>query len=253
MVAEEFRMRRESTGLSQDDAARFLGVSRTTLQNWERGTTGIPGAVEHALKVWERRVRQETARHGPVTLVYSDGPFFRSAYGPQTPGERLFSEQYAFNSQALERVRELARGRNFHNYFIVERGGSTLWDESELAAVIEGTDGDAPTLENLRQKFAESIRALSGNSRENLWAVANHGPRIPQAEEQAEKIRQIEALASELDQLVPHGIAGTATYHDVEQVTAKMRKLGKYPHTHFVSEVARAYIALSTLDPRNDE
>jgi hypothetical protein len=185
--------------------------------------------------------------------VYSDGPFFRSAYGPQTPGERLFSEQYAFNSQALERVRELARGRNFHNYFIVERGGSTLWDESELAAVIEGTDGDAPTLENLRQKFAESIRALSGNSRENLWALANHGPRMPQAEEQAEKVRQIEALASELDQLVSLAIAGTATYHDVEQVTAKMRKLGKYPHTHFVSEVARAYIALSTLDPRNDE
>lgn len=249
MVAEEFRTRRENTGRSQDATAQFLGVSRATLQNWERGTTAIPGAVDHALKTWERRVRQETAGHGPVTLVYSDGPFFRSVYGPQQPGERLFSEQYAFNSQALLRVRELARGRDFYNHFIVERGGSTLWDELELAAVIEGTDRGAPTLENLRQKSGEAIKALAGNARENLWALANYGAHMPQGEEQAQRVRKVEALASELDLMIPHAVAGNATYQDVERVTAEMRKLGKFPHTHFVSEVARAFVALSTLEP----
>jgi hypothetical protein len=72
---------------------------------------------------------------------------------------------------------------------------------------------------------------------------------MPQGEEQEQRVRKVEALASELDLMVPHAVAGNATNQDVEPVTAEMRKLGKFPHTHFVSEVARAFVALSTLEP----
>ncbi len=99
MQADALREWREQTGYTPAAAAaRFFKVTRTTVQNWESGVIPIPAAVEMACQVWARRVRQEDAGYGPITLVYSDGPMFRSPYGPQKPGQMLHQEAYAMNA-----------------------------------------------------------------------------------------------------------------------------------------------------------
>jgi hypothetical protein len=251
MTGEELRAWRVTTGYSQAAAAeRFFRVTRTTLQNWEAGVTPIPYAVDNACKIWERRVRQEQAGYGPVTLVYSDGPMFQSPYGPQQTGSRLLQEQYAMNAQAIARVCALARGSGFYNPFVVERGGETLWNAVDLARVIDGTDDRAPTRANLLRRCAEAIMALAKNVRENPEILGFNGPRMPLGAEKQEKIRRVEDLANGLDTLAVAAHSGSVTYQQVEEITAAIRKLGKHPHSSFVSEVAKAFVDLSALDER---
>lgn len=49
MNASQLRKWRAQLGLSQDEAARRLGCSRRSLQNWESGKNSIPGYIAMAV------------------------------------------------------------------------------------------------------------------------------------------------------------------------------------------------------------
>src|ERR1700674_1368039 len=86
MDAKEFALWRKGLGISQEELAeRWAGVSRSTIQNWEAGVSEIPSAVADACKIWERRLKQERATLGPVTLFFADGPLFVNAFRPRRP------------------------------------------------------------------------------------------------------------------------------------------------------------------------
>ncbi len=248
MTGVQLKAWRETTGYSQEDAAkRFFGSSRAALQNWEASPT-VPYPVEAACKVWGRRVRQERAGHtsGPVIVVYSDGSFFSSPYGPQQRGSRIFQETYPFNSHAIARVCELADGSGIHNAFVIDGAGNALWETPELARVIDGSDKGAPTRRNLLRRCAEAITALANSARENPAVIGFGGE--PVDEEKQARLQRIGELAGELDALAAATPSGSVTYPDVEKLTAEMRKVGRHPHSSVVSKVAQAFIELATLN-----
>ena len=65
----EFLKWRKSLGYTQEEAGKKLGVSRATIQNWEKGVTRIPRAAELACLQVARRWKQRS-EFGPVALVY---------------------------------------------------------------------------------------------------------------------------------------------------------------------------------------
>ncbi len=250
MRADELRAWREQTGYTQAEAAaRFFKVTRTTVQNWESGVTSIPAAVETACDVWARRVRQEMAGYGPVTLIYSDGPMFRSPYGPQQRGQMLHQEPYAMNAQAIARVCELWGRPDFFNPFVVETGGRDLWNEMELARVVSGDDSNAPTRVNLLRRCAETIHALAEDARANISLTVWNGPALPTAVQRADREARISAIANELDSLALAAPQGLVSYQKVEERFTALRGLGKSASNALVSDVAKAFVELDALPP----
>ena len=53
MDAEDLRRRRAALGISQEELARRLRVTRQSVYAWERGITGVPGLLEGALRYVE--------------------------------------------------------------------------------------------------------------------------------------------------------------------------------------------------------
>ena len=245
MTPDEFKTWREQTGYTQARAAeRFFHVTRATVQNWEAGITPIPAAVGAACQVWGRRVRQEDAMTGPVTLVFSDGPMFRSPYGPMQKLPMMHSEQYATNAQALELAKEYSKSNGFFNPFIVEKGGETLWNSVELARVIEGKDDEAPTRENLLKRYASAIRALAANARENIQLTVWTDPPLPSEESKKNRSILIEKIALELEYLADSATLESMNYKIIEDRVASLRKHGKTPHSSFVSDAAQALVEI---------
>src|SRR6266446_10389463 len=107
MDAKELKSWRERVGLTQQQFAERLRVTRTTVQNWESGMTSIPQAVDTSCEIWEHRLQQENPNLGPVTLIYSDGPMFVNPYGPRRRLAMMQQEPYPTNTAAIARVQQL--------------------------------------------------------------------------------------------------------------------------------------------------
>ncbi len=60
MKPEELQRRREALGLTQEQLARELDVTVTTVSRWERGVFPVPHYISLALEALERR-RKEAA------------------------------------------------------------------------------------------------------------------------------------------------------------------------------------------------
>jgi DNA-binding XRE family transcriptional regulator len=83
MNGSDFRRWRTSYGLSQQELGDEMGVTRTTIQNWEAQVGELSTIAANGAKIWDRRLRQEESLRGPVTLIYADGPMMLSSQGPQ--------------------------------------------------------------------------------------------------------------------------------------------------------------------------
>jgi transcriptional regulator with XRE-family HTH domain len=234
MDNEEFRAWRHRVGLTQQEAADRLGVSRTAVQNWEGGVTPIPAVVEMSCQVWEDRLRQEDPKLGPVTLVYADGPMFIQAYAPQRRLAMMRQEPYPTNAAALGRVLELWGRDDFHNPFVLDEGGRPIWNAIELSRVVGGDDKAAPTPARWR---ANAIRALADHFRSTSGISVRSGPGMLSPADAAELQRRIEGLAAEIDTLAADS---DVTYEQVEGVLMKLRMLGKHAPMQLVSDVALA-------------
>jgi DNA-binding XRE family transcriptional regulator len=53
MDTDELRQRRKALGMTQEQLARVLGVSRQSVFMWESGRTAIPALLELALRCLE--------------------------------------------------------------------------------------------------------------------------------------------------------------------------------------------------------
>lgn len=234
MQAAEFKSWRERLGQTQQQIADRLGVSRTTIQNWESNTP-IPQSVEMSCKVWEHRIRQEDPGLGPLTLIYSDGPMFVDPYGPRRRPAMMQQEPHPTNAAVLARVQQLAGSNSFHNPFVLAADHSPLWNAPELARVIEGKDEGAPTLTNMLRKAAKEVRENSAHY------VRSH--RVPTPEEIKAHQSKIDAQADLLDGFADGSLASIVKNQTaIEQVFYKLvHELSTKAPDDLVSGVAFAF------------
>jgi hypothetical protein len=235
MKAKEFKAWRERVGLTQQELADRLKVTRTTIQNWEGEATPIPQAVDMSCEIWEARLKQENPDLGPVTLIYSDGPMFVDPYGPRRRLAMMQQEPYPTNTAALARVQQLWGRESFHNAFIIEKSGKPLWNVVELGRVVDGEDTGAPTLVNLLRAIAKSVRANS--------TIFARGPKPLTPAEAKKRQQAIEGQADELDRVASSGLQ--AIIRDqllIEGVFSKLLALGTKAPDSLVSNVAQALV-----------
>ncbi|WP_316169053.1 MULTISPECIES: helix-turn-helix transcriptional regulator [unclassified Bradyrhizobium] len=233
MNAAEFKAWRQNLNLTQQEVAERVGVSRTTIQNWENNTP-IPQTVDISCKVWEHRIKQEDPGIGPLTLIYSDGPMFIDPYGPRRRPAMMQQEPYPTNAAVLARVQQLAGQPNFNNPFVLEADQSSLWNLPELARVISGEDKEAPTLANMLRKTAKIVRDNSAN-------FVRSGAGRPTPAEVAARQEDINAQADLLDKFASGGLQ--AIVRDqvaIDDVFAKLRALGLRAPDALVSGIAFA-------------
>lgn len=233
MNGKEFKAWREGVGLTQQQLADRLKVTRTTIQNWEGEATPIPQAVDMSCEIWEARLKQENPDLGPVTLIYSDGPMFVDPYGPRRRLAMMQQEPYPTNTAALARVQQLWGQEDFHNAFIIEKSGKPLWNVVELGRVVDGEDTGAPTLVNLLRAIAQNVRANS--------TIFARGPNPLTPAEAKKRQQAIERQADELDRIAKSELQ--AIIRDqllIEVVFSKLLSLGTKAPDSLVSKVAQA-------------
>ncbi len=236
MDAKEFKVWRERAGVTQQQIADKLGVSRTTIQNWEGAATPIPQAVDMSCKIWEARLKQEDPDLGPVTLIYSDGPMFVDPYGPRRRPAMMQQEPYPTNAAALARVQQLWGREDFHNPFIIEKSRTPLWNVVELERIVSGDDKGAPTLVNLLRAIAKTVRATSS-------ILVRSGPKMLSPSEAQKRQQAIEGQADELDRIAGSGLQ--AIIRDqrlIEGVFSKLLALDTKAPDSLVSNVAQALV-----------
>jgi hypothetical protein len=237
MNAQELIAWRREVGVTQERFAEICDVARSTVQNWEAGSS-IPHAVESHCQVWGKRLRQENPRRGPVTLVYADGPMFINPNMPRGRPAMLQREPFPINAAALKRAQELWNTDNFYNPFILEENGQQLWNSVELGRAVRGEDARAPTPENWRRR---SLTALADFVKKNATTnIVNDGPRLPTPKEGDVRERRILRLAAELDRLAEQPFA-PKTYVAAEDVFGKLRELGRMLPDALVSDLAWAF------------
>ena len=112
MDGPALKMWRKQLRYTQEEAAKQLGVSRATIQNWEHEVTPLPGAIDFACQECVRRWRQRPD-FGPVLLVYADSP----VWPPPSDGLNciplLHCEPYPDNAAAIQRALRLRRDQDF--------------------------------------------------------------------------------------------------------------------------------------------
>src|ERR1700686_2842092 len=88
MTSAEFKKWRQNLGLSQLEAAEALGLSKASIELYERGTRRedgrpviIPTTVELACERATRLWKQRQLSFGPVSLIYADGPMAQPIHG----------------------------------------------------------------------------------------------------------------------------------------------------------------------------
>jgi transcriptional regulator with XRE-family HTH domain len=245
MDTKELCAWRERVGLTQEQVAEKLGITRTTVQNWESGATRIPVAVDSACENWEHRLKQENPAFGPVTLVYSDAPMWIDPYGPRRKPAMIQQEAYRNNSAALGRVQELWGREDFQNPFILEQStntatGRTLWNVVELGRVVSGQDRHAPTPVQWR---SSAIEAVADYMMEHSHLSVRNGPRSLTQAEAKEHKNKVEYVAKKLKKLAAEVLTESAvTYRNFEKLLAELHDLSTYPPNSLVSNVAQAFV-----------
>lgn len=152
MDAPGFLSWRKALQYTQEEAAEKLGVSRATIQNWEKGITRVPTMVELACHVLTRRWKQHP-EFGPVALVYADEPMWPESDDPMR-AVFIQCELCASNEIAIRQTLRLREGLSFYNPFLIERDGGIIWTTRDLLRECE----------RRRRKRSKDAKAASGTN-----------------------------------------------------------------------------------------
>lgn len=125
---------RRTLGYTQEEAGAKLGVTRGTIQHWERGMTRVPLAIELACGELTRRWKQRP-EFGPVNLVYADSDV-------SSRMRLLHCELHSNNDAAFVQALKLSATPNFIHPFIMEDGGHVVWTVAELLHECERRRGE---------------------------------------------------------------------------------------------------------------
>lgn len=162
---------------------------------------------------------------GPVTLVYHDRPWRNG-----TVQQRF--EEFASTNEAIQRACASIGSANFHDPFIIAGDpGEPLLDKHELRRECER-----------RKNGAMALRAVAEYVARNSAMSVTSGPRMLGPAQAAEKKQRIEALAMEIDSLAAAAELGLAGYRQFDAILGNLHKLGFFPETSLVSEVAHAFL-----------
>ena len=236
MTGPELRTWREGHGLSQQELADKTGVSRNTIQNWEGSAGALSKSIMTGIQYLDRRLRQEDPLRGPVTLVYADGPMFISPYGPRRVA-MMQQETHTSNAAVLARVRMLMAGNKFFNPFVMEGEMRDLWNMMELQNAVDGRDEGAPTVANMLQKLAATIRSDAPN-------YVRTGAKLASQADLDKRVREFHALAVQLERIAEQTLPEIlGEYRTIEAILGQVRSLGLRPKDSLVSGLAQAYHA----------
>ncbi|KPW54937.1 Uncharacterized protein ALO80_00772 [Pseudomonas caricapapayae] len=136
MLGSEFRAWRKELNLTQEAAGARFGVSRFTVQKWERDQLGIPSYVEYLWMKIKRETKQRLEDF-PVQLVYVTGePWLRDG----EPHAQIVLEDFPNNTAMLRQVHQyLNAGNTLHLASVIEKGKPEIliWTRDELLKEIE--------------------------------------------------------------------------------------------------------------------
>lgn len=240
MNGSDFKLWRMAFGLSQQELAEKMGVTRTSVQNWEATAGALPSSVENGVKIWDRYLRQEQPLRGPLTLIWADGPMMIA------PGGRtamMHQEIHLSNAAVLARCQSLASNPRFINPLVMEGDRHNLWNMIELDRAVAGDNQNAPTMRNMLRWLARDIRRNAGN-------YVRSGRAMPTEAEKQKRVMEFTALAIELEQVAEGSWAEiVGQYGTVNAVLTQVRALGLMPSDALVSGLAQAWHAASMPPP----
>jgi hypothetical protein len=153
-------------------------------------------------------------------------------YRPRNRYPMLRQEAYPTNSAALARVRMIWGDTDVHGPFIIERSGNPVWNQVELARVVDGSDNNAPTVRNTIKRLADYIL-------ENKTAFVR-GERTPTVKEIEAITASIQATGEALLQLATESETRCVTYAEFEVLLKRLHELNTYPTNRQVGDVAQA-------------
>jgi transcriptional regulator with XRE-family HTH domain len=141
MTSVEFKAWRDKLGYSQQAAADALGISKGSVELYERGSrrddnrpVDIPQPVEFACERATRLWKQRQPELGPVQLIYADGSMTQPIDGRLSRVPMMQIEQYPTNREAVDRACLMMKSPNFHNPFIKDGEDDVVWKGVELRA-----------------------------------------------------------------------------------------------------------------------
>jgi transcriptional regulator with XRE-family HTH domain len=162
---------------------------------------------------------------GPVTLVYHDRPWRKGTV------QQTF-EEFASTNEAIQRACAAMGSPNFNDPFIMAGNpAEPLLDKQELRRECER-----------RKSSAAAVRAIAEYVERNSAMSVTSGARMLNATQATEKHQRIDGLAQEIRSLATTAEQGLAGYHQFDVILGKLHKLGFFPETVLVSEVARAFL-----------
>jgi transcriptional regulator with XRE-family HTH domain len=162
---------------------------------------------------------------GPVTLVYHDQPW-RNGTVQQT------LEEFASTNEAIRRACAAMGSPNFHDPFIMAGNpAEPLLDRFQLRRECER-----------HKNSGAALRAVAKYVALNSAMSVTSGPRMLSSAQTAQKRERIEGLAQEIDSLAAAAEQGLAGYQQFDVILGNLHKLGFFPETQLVSEVARAFL-----------
>lgn len=97
------------------------------------------------------------------------------------------------------------------------------------------------------EQCAIALQKLAQNVEENVDSFVRSGPRVPTPQEATETATLIKSLADELRSLASTVTRSTVNYTSFDEVIQQLHKLGLYPDSKLVSEVARTFV-MSEMD-----
>ncbi len=137
----DFLKWRKTLRFTQTEAAEKLDVHRSTIVNWERGSTPIPKAIELACAELTRHWQQRS-EYGPVVLIYCESGGLDAA----DPVGTLHYRRYASNKTAIEAACDwMDMQKRIHVVAILGADCEFIWSADEIFRKCEGEGGGKRT------------------------------------------------------------------------------------------------------------